>query len=580
VRLRRTARVGAVVAAAIGFVLLSAAPAFAHASFEGSSPAPGSQVPVSPKQVVLQWSEPVTVERGAINVYDAKAKKVDVGKYGRQNGNASTVTVPLPKLPSGTYAVTWRVISADSHPVQGAFTFAVGNVVINSQTNTLAQQLLAKQGGHNDVVGATYAVVRFLAFVALALLVGVTAFVVAIFPEGWNSPRVRRLVWSGWWLALVTAFLGIGLQGAYASGGGIGDAIDGTTIGDVLDTRFGKAWVARIVLLLLAIPVLRALPRLKSRRQPVVYVAAAMGVALMVTPGVGGHASTGRWTGLALPADVLHLLAMAVWFGGLLVLAIEVLRSDDVDAIEPAIDRFSRLALVAVSVIILTGSFQALRQVEHWNNLLHTNYGRLLLVKLGAFAAVLVVASASRDIVRYEIRRAGRAQLSPLPAGPGAMRAAPDLPDPDDTVHRLRSAVWYEVAFAVFILAVSALLVNAAPASGTGAKAYIATLTTENPNVSYDVEITPARVGLNQLHLSAVKPDGELVPLVGITVTIANPGKNVAPINVRLLKIGTGGHYTSAGMSIPFPGKWRIDVKGLVSDVDEAAAAGDFKVSS
>jgi hypothetical protein len=85
---------------------------------------------------------------------------------------------------------------------------------------------------------------------------------------------------------------------------------------------------------------------------------------------------------------------------------------------------------------------------------------------------------------------------------------------------------------------------------------------------------------VNQLHLTAQKPTGEEVSLVGITVTIANPAKNIAPIDVKLLRLGTGGHYTGTGMSIPFTGTWRIDIKGLVTDVDEAAAAGDFKVGS
>ncbi|MDQ1521494.1 MAG: copper transport protein [Actinomycetota bacterium] len=578
----RTVRSVVFGATAIAFVLLTAAPAFAHATFEGSTPSAGSQVSVSPKAIVLRFSEAVTVDRGAIRIVRApKGDTVSIGKYGRENGDSATVSVPLPNLQKGVYAVVWRVISDDSHPVQGTFTFGVGNVTLNSKSADFAQQQLSKAGGGSDVVGATYAVVRFLAFAALAIVVGVSAFVVATGPEGWGSPRVRRIVWFGWGVAFATTFAGIGLQGAYGSGGGLGSVVKPSVIGDVLDTRFGKAWLARGILLLLAVPVLRGLQRSRNRAGVLPLAGAAIGVAIMFTPGLAGHASTGRWIGFAIPVDALHLLAMSVWFGGLLILAVEVLRSDDVDAIEPMLDLFSRMAMVAVGVIIATGAFQSVRQVEHWNDLLNTGYGRLLLVKLGAFAAVLVVASASRDIVRFEVRRGARAQLpSPLPVGPGAMRAAPELPDPADTVRRLRSAVWYEIGFAITVLAVTALLVNAAPIRGGSAKPYLATLTTENPNVQYDVEVTPARVGPNQLHLTAQKPTGEEIALVGITVTIANPDKGIAPITVKLLRLGTGGHYAGTGLSIPFAGKWRIDIRGLVTDVDEAAAAGEFKVSS
>jgi copper transport protein len=388
-------------------------------------------------------------------------------------------------------------------------------------------------------------------------------------------------VWGGWAVAFAATVLGICLQGAYSTGGGLGDALKPSVISDVLDTRFGKAWLARLVLLLLAIPVVRALQRTRARRGPLVVAGALLAVAIMVTPGWGGHASTGRWVAIALPFDVIHLLATSMWFGGLLVLSLEVLRSDDLDALEPLLDRFSGFALGSVAVIIATGSFQMLRQVEHWNLLLNTGYGRLLLVKLGAFAAVLVVASASRDIVRYEIRRRGRPALAgALPAGPGAMRAAPELPDPQDTMHRLRSAVRYEIGFAIAVYAVTALLVNAAPVRADTAKPFVQVLTTENTNLVYDVDITPTRVGPNELHLTAQKPTGEEVPLVGITVTVANPDKGIAPIPVKLIRLGTGGHYTSANMSIPFAGTWRIDIKGLVTDVDEAAAAADFKVSN
>jgi copper transport protein len=580
--LRRLLKPGALLASAAAIVLLTAAPAFAHASFEGSQPGANAQVQTSPKNIVLRFSEAVTAESNAIKVYDSKANAIPTGKYGRENGDSSTVSVPINKtLPDGTYAVTWRVISDDSHPVEGAFTFAVGNVAINSKSNDLARSLLSKTGGGNDVVGATYAVVRFLAFFGLAIFVGVSMFMVALFSEGWASPRVRRLVWSGWGVALGATIIGICLQGAYATGGGLGDALKPSVIGDVLDTRFGKAWLARIVLLVLAMPLVLALQRTRTRRGPLVIVGALMAVAIMVTPGLGGHASTGRWVAVALPFDTIHVLATSMWFGGLLVLSIEVLRSDDLDVLEPLLDRFSFFALASVGVIIATGGFQMIRQVEHWNLLLNSGYGRLLLVKLGAFAAVLVVASASRDIVRYEIRRRGRPVLAgAVPAGPGAMRAAPELPDPQDTVHRLRSAVRYEIGFAIAVYAVTALLVNAAPVRADVAKPFVQILTTENPNVSYDVDITPARVGPNELHLTAQKPTGEEVPLVGITVTIANPGKNIAPIPVKLIRLGTGGHYTSANMSIPFSGTWRIDIKGLVSDVDEAAAAADFKVGS
>jgi copper transport protein len=571
---------GALVAMAIAAVLLSASPAAAHADFQTSNPAPGSQVSTAPEAIVLRFTESVTVDEGAIRVYTSDRELIDVGEYGRSEGDSATVSVPIPELEEGLYAVTWRVTSADSHPVQGSFTFGVGNVSVTADDGTFAQELLAEEGGDNGVVETVYAITRFLAFASLAAVVGVSAFVVALWPEGWASSRVRRLVWVAWAVAFVTTIAGIGLQGAYASGGGLADAADPSVFADVLDTRFGKAWLFRGILLLLAVPVLLGLQRTRTRRGLLPAVGALIAAGIMVTPGLSGHASSGRWVALAVPADALHLLAMSLWFGGLAVLAIEVLRSDDVDALEPVMQRFSRVAMGTVGVIVATGAFQSVRQIAHFNDLFDTGYGRLLLVKIAAFAAVLVVASASRDIVRLEISKRGRARVgNPLPAGPGAMRAAPGLPDAADTVQRLRAAIWYEVAFAVAILAITALLVNAVPARATEpAEPFAALISSEDHSMNFDVAVTPARVGANQVHITAMQPTGTAANLVDMTVTLSAPDQDLAPMDVELLAIGGGSHYQSTGLAIPFPGRWRIEITGLVSDVEQVKAIADFEV--
>jgi copper transport protein len=564
-------------ATAVVMLLATAAPAFAHADLEGSTPAAGAQVATSPKEIALRFTEAVTVDDDSVRVLDSKREPVKTGDV-IPDGAVVRVAVEE-RLADGVYAVQYRVVSDDSHPVSGLFTFGVGNVTLDSSTSAFANDLGNDNSG-NDVVNVTYAIVRGLVFASLAIVIGASAFVTAFWPEGWASRRVRRLVAGGWVVALLTTLAGIGLQGAYATGGGLSDAVDPSVISDVLDTRFGKAWVARAILLLLLAPVLVGLARAKSRRGVLPIVGAALAIMIMFTPGIAGHASTGRWVALAMPADAIHLLAMSIWFGGLVVLAIEVLRSDDIDALEPVMERFSRMAMFAVGAIIVTGAFQSVRQVEALHDFVDTSYGRLLLVKLGAFAAVLVVASASRDIVRFEIRRSARSQLpTPLPAGPGAMRATPDVPDPEDTVRRLRTAVWYEVAFALAILAVTALLVNAAPARGAeAAEPFSATLKSDDNSVWFDVAVTPARVGPNQVHITPVKPTGEIAPLVDISATLSQPGENTAPLDVELLSVG-GTHYQSRAASIPFAGRWRIEITGLVSDVDQVTVAGEFDVS-
>jgi copper transport protein len=185
--------------------------------------------------------------------------------------------------------------------------------------------------------------------------------------------------------------------------------------------------------------------------------------------------------------------------------------------------------------------------------------------------------------VRYEIRGAEAepetTPLTPMPVGPGAMRATPDLPEPTDTVRRLRSAVRYEIVFAVIVLAVTALLVDAAPISAqNSAKPYLATLKSDDLKTWFEIEVTPAKVGPNQIHVTAEHPTGIVQNTLQMQVFLSEATKNIAPLEVKMIRLGPG-HYTSVGASIPFPGQWRITAKALVDQFNEEVGSGTFKVS-
>jgi len=569
---------------AIAFVVVLATPAFAHATLNSATPTPEADSVQPPKSVTLYFSEPVTFANDAIRVFDSKGNELKIGKT-VHGARSSIATASLPKLNDGIYAVTWRVISADTHPVQGAFSFAVGNAVIKTGSSDFARQQLAKEGTHNNTVGIAYGIVRFFAFIALALLIGVTAFVTTLWHAGWDVKRVRRVIFGAWIVALVGTVLMIPLQTAYASGHGLTKGFVGSGLSETLGARAGHAWIARIVLLIVALPILLALRRRPSAQSAAAMAGVVVGTATLLTVSLAGHASTGRWLGFAVPMDTLHLIAVSLWFGGLCALTLEAIQETDIDALEPIADGFSRLAMAAVVVIIGTGVFQSLRQVQHIDDLLHTGYGRLLLIKIGIFAGVLVIASSSRSIVRYEIRgEARRAMPEPLPVGPGAMRASSEddfePPEPEDTLHRFRTAVVFEIIFAIAIFAVTAALVNAAPISATTNvnKPYLETLKSGDGKLWFEVEVAPTKVGATQVHITAERESGIVQPTLQMTVTLANPQKNVAPINVRLIRIGPG-HYASTGAAIPFPGQWQLTAKALVTDVNEEVATGSFKVS-
>ena len=109
---------------------------------------------------------------------------VDVGTPEHPGGDAQEVSVvDVPELEDGTYVVTWRVISADAHPVRGAFTFTVGTTSTTAkEAQGLAQRLLTDEGG-DTAVGVLFAISRFGAFAGLAVLIGAAAFLAYVWRD-------------------------------------------------------------------------------------------------------------------------------------------------------------------------------------------------------------------------------------------------------------------------------------------------------------------------------------------------------------------------------------------------------------
>ena len=225
VRRRFLWRWAAVPVVAAVLVGAAASPAFAHADLEQTSPAAGQVLDQPPKKLTLGFNESVEVALGAIRVYNSKGDRLEIGDASHPSGQQSQVQVDVPKLDDDSYVVTWRVISADSHPVSGAFTFQVGKSAAAGNLQSLSQRLLANQGG-DKLVGFLYAVARFGVFASLALLIGAAAFLVLVWPAGRESVGAARLVWAGWIGAVVTTVVGIALDGAYAAALPLGDAVE------------------------------------------------------------------------------------------------------------------------------------------------------------------------------------------------------------------------------------------------------------------------------------------------------------------------------------------------------------------
>jgi copper transport protein len=572
------------VVTAVVAVLILAAPAGAHAVLLQTSPASGQTYPSAPKVVQLLFDENVQVGLGGIRLLDSKSDRITTGKPTQTLGGKQ-VSVSVPALKDGTYVVTWRVISADGHPVQNAFTFSVGQATaVGSQANALANAALAKQAGSRPV-GIINGALRFIEFVAAGILLGGFAFIALCWPNGRRSRSTLRLIRGAWLVAFLGSIATVLVEASYTAGLKLTDSVKPSIVHDYIDTHIGRVLVLRVVVLILLGIVGRVFLK-RERNDPLqLGVAAIGGLALLATFTFAGHARSGFQIPLAELTDLAHVSTFTLWFGGLVVLLVAVLRPDDPSELEPAVSRFSTLALIAVTVLIGTGVYQGWRQVGSWGALKGTTYGRLLLVKLALVAVVVVVAAVSRDTVRNrfapddddETPPEPDAVREPLPVGPGAALARLDVEERADTARRLRVSVAIEVVFLVAVLVTTALLVDAAPGRTAINAPYSQTI--QAKGVNFEVLLVPARSGPNDLHITATKESGLLDNVLQLTLTLSNPAKNVAPITVTLIKLGPG-HYTSNALAIPFSGTWILSIKALVSQIDEVDASATIHVRS
>ncbi len=559
----------AVTAAALVALVAGAGPAAAHASLESTSPGAGQVLAAPPGQVELTFSEPVEVSLGAVRVYDSNAERVEEGEVRHDGGDS--VVQPLGDLANGSYVVTWRVVSADGHPIHGAFTFQVGDVA-TGDTDALARRLLAADGG-SEAVGVVFAVVRFLVFASLVLLVGAAAFCLLAWPEGLGLPGVRRLLWWAWGVAVGATVVSVGAQGAYVGALALRDVVDLDVVSSVFDTRYGRVALGRVVLLVVAGVALVAAARQrapdegtdgrgKDGVEPSVVARVALGVlgvALLLSLGLSGHAATGDLVPVALVADLVHVGAVGLWLGGLLVVLAVALPRAQPDELRRVVPRFSSIAFAAVAALVVTGVFQSWRQVGGLDALTQTTYGHLLLAKLALF----VVMVGFGYLGRRWVQRGYRGESVDVGA------------DDAEVVAGYRRSIRVETALGIAILAVTALLVNAQPARSALSQPYSAELVADD--LLIDVTIDPAKAGPTDIHVYTLTATGAVAQVEELALELSLPERDLGPLEVPLERAGPG-HFSAYDVEVPLPGDWTIEVRALVDDFTEATARDTVRI--
>ncbi|WP_239015168.1 copper resistance protein CopC [Streptomyces sp. CdTB01] len=601
----------------LALLLGGAGAASAHATLNRSDPADSAVVKTAPKQITLTFSEAVTLSDGSLRVLSPKNLRVDRGPVGHAAGKADTARVTLAgKLPEGTYTVAWRAVSSDSHPISGAFTFSLG------QPSATAAVVSAQPAG-DTTVSRLYGVFRYAAYGGLALLIGAAVFVLVCLPAAVGLRPVRRLLLTGWTALFASTVVLLLLRGPYETGRGLTAVFDPSLLGNTIVGRTGLALGTRLVLLAAA-GVLAA--RFATRLSAGVRVwGTALAVGLALTWATAEHASAGLQVPLAIPVAVLHLLAMAVWLGGLLALLVALFRAP-ADQVIPmaAVARYSRLAFTAVVVLVATGLYQSWRQVGSFAALSTTEYGRLLTLKVATVVLVLTAAAFSRqcaDRLTHEEDRetlpattrhptpvaqtvgvgascgsdpAGTASATSSGTAEPPSRDQPVAPGPSASDrHRraLRRSVAAEAVLGVVVLAITTLLTGTQPSRAAVASEAAAAAAREptarvvmvpfdvgTPNGHGSVQLTfaPGRVGDNTVEAVTYGPDKGFVTVPELRLTLTQRAQRIGPLDAKL--VDRKGYWATDRLRLPLAGTWTLHVTVRVTDVDQVTVTKDVTI--
>jgi copper transport protein len=381
-------------ACGLAALLLLPAAASAHAVLETSVPEYGAVVATEPNHLTLSYNEDVVPSLAQVSVLTPQGH--ELARPPRVSG--STVTVPLRSGPKGSYTVRWRMVAADDgHVTEGAFSFGVD------------ARPVAPAPANGVGIPVAPELLVWLQFIGVALAGG--ALVVRALITG---PALRALGRSGGSdggaaiglaavgavLALHAAFFAF-LVGAYpVVGGGVGDFVDAEIIPIRLSTHAGQAftfssfaWIAVIALIVGA----WAYPR---RREALLGAAGGLSLAIAFGLSWAGHPDAGGT--LLLLADYAHLLAAALWLGGLVALVTLTASARSRSGPErealfrAGLLRFSAIAPALVALLAGAGVYVAIGELPSVSAILTSRYGIVLVAKVAAFAVAIGLAAYHR----------------------------------------------------------------------------------------------------------------------------------------------------------------------------------------
>jgi copper transport protein len=509
-------------AAVIALLVALASEALAHASLIKAEPADGAVVPTAPAALTLTFNEPVAPL--VMRLVDPSGEATTLGAVASEN---AIVRIAAPAaMASGTHVLSWRVISADGHPVGGSVVFSIGAPSARSAADAAS---LA-----DGYVRAGLWAAKVVIYAGLLIGVGGAFFRAWIGAGGTRGAGAACLTLIA--AALLAVPASVGLQGLDALDLPLATLRQRVVWETGLATSYGLTAIAAALALFAGIFALAAKSLPVARA---LSLAGLLGVGLAFA--LSGHASTAAPRFVNAPAVFLHGACVAFWIGSLLPLLAGLRASPEVGE---ALARFSRVIPLPLVLIVATGVWLAVVQLGRVDALWTTGYGQVLACKVVAVAALLGLGAANRYWLVPRLQAGGAAAARPL----------------------VRS-ISFELALALMILVLVALWRFTPPPRA---------LATDAP-ISFHIhgdkamaEIAIERGGGEGARANMLVLDGAFRPLAAkeVTLVLANPAAGIEPLRRSAVHSGES-NWRIDDLRVPVAGRWDVRVEILVTDFDK-----------
>ena len=527
-------RVALAVVLALSAMWAGGASVAAHALLLSSDPAANAVVATAPTSVTLTFTEPPDVDLSSVRVLDVSGMGHTSGPAVTGSGGAVMLTVPVGPLPDGVYTVAWRTVSsADGHATAGSFAFSVGTAAVPPAAAGSGESVAS---GISTVSPASV-LARAIVYLGLVVLLG--SLLTGEMVLGERARRLRRVRAAAWVATVLGVVALVATQAADAE----------VAIGDALGSSLGVDAAGRLVPLLLAGLAMLAGARSSRRRRSAYLAAAALVTLAILADASASHASTTVAPPLNIALQWLHAVGVAIWLGGLAGLLLE-LRDPDLDDRARLVQRFSRWATVGILAVAVTGVVRAAFELHGPNELVTTDYGRLLLVKVALFAGL---------------------------AGLGAINHFRNVPGGEPRLRAVRRLGALELLLGTTAIAVASMLVTTPPptdfAAGAGAVVPSPSATPAPRSgttfkgadyattVKVALTISPAAPGPASYDAQVVDYDtGAIVSATGVKLRFALPSRPDVGASTLTLQPSAAGGWEAKGSNLSLTGMWTVTV--------------------